>query len=475
MYKEMKSILVRLALVFQLLLTVLFAEAYPVDPDTLMNLGLPVLLVETIDGEEPSCDYLSIADGYPGNTITNVAKVHGRLCVVERGDTLYDSGNFVKNESGMTIKIRGNSSAFYPKKPFKIKLQKKADLLFRGDKKYKDKDWVLLREDETSLNQMIALKLSCMMGLQWTPAARYVNVVVNGDFRGLYLLCESVKRNPDCRLDVDEEQGFIIERDAYWWNEAVYIESPIVGVKYTFKYPNDEDITEEKIDTALQRITEMEKSIYAADYDEVIDVRSFAAWLLTHDILGSADSGGSNMFLTWYDNEAKIMMGNIWDFDNIFSDEEDWSLLHGWGGFYFKSLMNSRNRAFALAYKDCWYDVRDRLRGEMDAYLDSLLTDSVRMPLDASRQMDFARWNVVVRHTVAYDVEKAKEWFAQHIVWLDDAIDAIPDDISTAVELPQWAGQHKQMMTSPVFTLSGVKVQKPKGVFVIGGKLMLAK
>lgn len=81
----MKSILVRLALVFQLLLTVLFAEAYPVDPDTLMNLGLPVLLVETIDGEEPSCDYLSIADGYPGNTITNVAKVHGRLCVVETG------------------------------------------------------------------------------------------------------------------------------------------------------------------------------------------------------------------------------------------------------------------------------------------------------------------------------------------------------------------------------------------------------
>ena len=98
--------------------------------------GLPVLCVETVDHEEPTCQYVSAPAGSIGRTIRNATKVPGRMTIYQRIDgvdsLMYDSGDYEKDVSGMTIKIRGNSSAYYDKKPYKIKLQKKRDLLFRG-------------------------------------------------------------------------------------------------------------------------------------------------------------------------------------------------------------------------------------------------------------------------------------------------------------------------------------------------------
>ena len=133
------------------------------------------------------------------------------------GVIVYDSGNFLKGESGMTIKIRGNTSAYDEKKPYKIKLQKKADLLLRGeDNIYKDKNWLLIK-DET-LNAKMGFKLNELLGFEWTPQYRYVNLVINGNYKGVYMLVEAITRNNKCRLCVDDD-GYIFEYDAYWWNE----------------------------------------------------------------------------------------------------------------------------------------------------------------------------------------------------------------------------------------------------------------
>ena len=110
-----------------------------VTAEKLLATGLPLVSVTTIDGEEPSCDYIYPPEGSNGLSIANATKVPGRVVVVQYADTLYDSGEYVKGSSGMTIKIRGNTSAWEDQKPYKIKLQKKADMLCRGDKKYNDK------------------------------------------------------------------------------------------------------------------------------------------------------------------------------------------------------------------------------------------------------------------------------------------------------------------------------------------------
>ena len=168
----------------------------------IIALGLPVIYVETVDHEEPSCDYVSAPSGSMGKSITNVTKVHGRLVVYNRLDNMdsvmYDSGDYEKDVSGMTIKLRGNTSAYDVKKPYKIKLQKKFDLMFGGNEAvYKDKEWLLLRDDY--LYTTAGLLVNELVGMTWTPRHRFVNLVINDRYRGAYLLCESIKRNPDCR------------------------------------------------------------------------------------------------------------------------------------------------------------------------------------------------------------------------------------------------------------------------------------
>lgn len=152
------------------------------------------------------------------------------------------------------------------------------------------------------------------MGLQWTPQGEYVNVIVNREYFGFYFLSESVERNDKCRINVDKKTGFIFEFDTYWWNEKLYVQSPILTTKsqnYTFKYPDSDDITDEQLEYFTQMIYQVENSLLNGTYPEYLDVESFAAWMLAHDLLGNWDSGGSNMYLTKYDNTFQSKVGIV--------------------------------------------------------------------------------------------------------------------------------------------------------------------
>ena len=175
---------------------------------------------------------------------------------------MFDSKEYIKDESGMTIKIRGNSTPYFDKKTYKIKLQKKGDMLCRGESKFNDKNWLLIKDGDVSINTFIGLKTNELFKLQWTPCYKYVNVVFNGDYRGVYMLIEAVGRNSKCRLNVDKENGFIIEYDAYWWNEDLYFDSLINSMfKFTFKYPDSEDLEELQFNQVKSSVYEMENYI----------------------------------------------------------------------------------------------------------------------------------------------------------------------------------------------------------------------
>ena len=113
-------------------------------PQQLTNSGLPLVCIETVNGETPTCTDINHPVGAIGSSIINATKVPGRVVLIQNNDTLYDSGEYVEDKSGMVIQIRGNTSAHLQKRPYKLKLQKKADLLRRGDKRFKDKTWLLL-------------------------------------------------------------------------------------------------------------------------------------------------------------------------------------------------------------------------------------------------------------------------------------------------------------------------------------------
>ena len=388
------------------------------------NPELPTVMIETVNGEELTCELVQAPEGCLGQSIRNANKVGAKMVIVQDGQTLYGSGDYQESEKGVTIKIRGNSSAYKRKKGYKLKLQKKADLLGRNDAKYEDKEWVLITDERTSLNTLIGLKVSELLGLPWTPAYKFVYLELNGDPRGLYLLMESVKRKAT-RLDVSKE-GYIFELDPYWWNEDLYFETRMTEtpeVKYTFKYPDPEDITPEQVTYLRGYMDEMEEALIDYNhYQEYIDVESFAAWVLAQDILGNFDGFGSNIFMTKYDNtrNSKIKMGNLWDFDAIMSTPGEWSESHRYPLFV-RLLTNGSDTSMATAYEKLWDAQKDSLFIKLYAYLDRLAASEEGKNLNQAFKVDTERWGRQAT-TVEESIEKAKAWFEERRLWLEEAI-----------------------------------------------------
>lgn len=389
-----------------------------------INAGLPVLYVETDDNEEPTYTPVTHPEGQFGYGITNATKVPGRVWIELGGGILYDSGDYVDKTSGMTIKVRGNTSAYASKKPYKIKLQKKADLLNRGDdSKYADKNWILINDD--ALKFKIGFKVNEIVGLQWTPQYMYVNMVFNGVYRGLYMLLESVERNTECRLNV-KKTGYIFELDAYWWNEDKYFESTLSSqMNYTYKYPDSDDVTDEQNEYIQNVIATVEASLDDGTYPNYIDVSSFAAWMLGHDLLGNIDGAGSNMYFTKYDNtdDTKILMGNLWDFDNIMRSSS-WDAVHN--AYYFIKLFKNANKSFVRAYKEKWETLSSTFSTIMAEYLDSYASSDEAAAFDASILLDNQRYSQS-NTSVSTRVEAAKEYFANRDTWLETKIADIND------------------------------------------------
>lgn len=395
--------------------TMTIATALPAD--------IMVLWVNTVNGEEPTCDYVSPPPGNNGAGIRNCTKVPGRLRVSLAGKRLYDSGDYVEDVSGMTLKIRGNTSAYASQKPYKIKLQKKKDLLFRDDeKKYNDKEWVLIRGN-ANLNTLIGLETTKYLGFSWVPAMQYVNVVVNDDYRGLYCLVESYKRNEQCRADITE-RGFLIEKDAYWWNEDLYFDTSGFpsNMKFTFKYPDTDEIAIDQLTYIQAYVNNAEKAIKDGTYEKYLDVKTFASWLLFHDIYATLDCAGSNLYLAKKDmtSASKLEMLSPWDFDSIYwsgSMTQTWSNQHNYGAFYFPALLRNSNKAFLNEYKAQWASVRGELPsyiiGKIDAFIEKY-GDAI----DESRKLNASRWGGS-SGSVASDRRNLKAWMDRRVDFLD--------------------------------------------------------
>ena len=461
-------------------LTTARAQVARMTLEEVLTLGLPVVEVVTVDSIEPTAECIEAPDYCPvGRSITNVTKVPGRLAVWEADGRLrYESRLYWKDRSGMTIKIRGNNSGLWTPPPYKVKLEKKADLLGRGDAaKYADKHWLLLREWKQTLNIPIGLKMNELLGLSWMPACEHVNLLMNGEYRGVYLLTEQVRRNPQCRMDVDEQTGFIVERDIYWWNEPVSFETTMVNTfwqRFTFKYPEWDEVTDSQIAAAREAMNRMEAGITDGTYEDCIDVHSFAAWHLGHDILGTYDCSGANQYYSKRDDtdDSRITLGPLWDFDTNFYMKDEWSRFHVSGATYLLPLLRSPNKAFAKAFVRTWMAQSPIIVGQIMAYLDSLETSPTGIGITLSRQR--LRPNSYV--SVHENVEEAREWFTSRKEWLDEHITEIDTMDISPVVAPEADPESKRI----IYDLAGRKLSNsglkhlPSGIYIVNGKKVIA-
>lgn len=405
---------------------------------------LPLLTITTVNGEEPTATKVYPPDGCFGEGILS-EYVPGRLVLTDKGKTVYDSGDYVKSKSGMRLKIRGNvTGANLSQRPYKIKLSKKADLLQLGDE-YKSKNFALMsmytwnsvmKNSESNILLNAGLALCRSLDFPWTPNTRPVNVVINGTYRGLYHLVETVER-ADNRIQT-EDTGFVIENDAYWWKEGeTYFQTTyqegIKSMGYTFKYPDDDDLNDERISAIKGYMEEVENAVYNdAGASDLIDYNSFARWVLGHDILGSYDSAGSNMFLYKESmdgtaDKTKLKMATMWDFDMSFATTERWSRQHSSNLFYYKNLF--RDKQFVDTYLTLYNQYIGKVYGDVEKSLGEFKTNYGKA-FEESMQL----------HRAVYSGECANT--------LDEQIDDILTHLSARIDLLKQLVQELKQETS---------------------------
>ncbi len=397
--------------------------------------GLPLINIITVDGELPTCDYVDSPTGWGAGT-TNATKVPSRMTLTWGDDLLYDSGEYKKSESGLTIKIHGNTSAYSEKKPYKLKLQKKADLLehIRKDEQdYTNKNWLLLK-DTKALKTIIGLATSRMiMGSEvWIPDWEYVDVNINNTYCGCYILIESIDRNEN-RVNVSKN-GFIIERDTYWYTEDIYFETNDQFkdyMKYTFKYPDELTTDDDGYKYISKYVQDAYDSLYLGNYEQYIDVNSFIQWVLVHDILGNEDYAGSNIYLSKYDNstDSVLHMETPWDFDHIFESSTSFARIHATPVFFYTDLFPSINRKFKNGYIQKWDSVKTLISSELLDYINEF-KQIYEDALNESREKDYEKYHDE-NSSGSNGYTSVNDDISEIVSWFDTRIDTLDMLIST--------------------------------------------
>ena len=242
------------------------------------------------------------------------------------------------------IRGRGNSTWKGAKRPFRLKLDKKADLLGMGTNKH----WVLLANafDSTLLRNRIIGCIGKSMGLDYTPKAVPVDLIVNDTYRGSYTLCENVRIDNN-RIDIDEIKpgndsepeitgGYLLEMypgsgDKYSEfttdrNVELGVHTPDFTEYKEAQYPG-RDAQSRYISGYIQNL---ENAIYAEDfkdpdgdrYSDLMDIESAAKYWWVQEFTLNGDAFGTSSTYMYKERSGKLYWGPLWDFDLALSQTE---------------------------------------------------------------------------------------------------------------------------------------------------------
>lgn len=433
-------------------------------------LGRNVVYVTTESGGTPTTK----GRDYPGSAIL----------VSESGGVTTVSPSYELE----TIAVRGNSSATKPKKPYKIKFEEKQKPF--GMKS--DRTWILLAnyQDWTLIRSRIAFELGRLQtGLTWTPSEVFTELYINGKYLGSYQMIQSIKIDNN-RVDVDKENGYVIEIDPHWDEDGVPGFVGPSGLDFASKDPDErkelddgtddpEGITDVKWNAVKQKIINLEKVIYGADKKKdwskvdlatldpkddwmtYLDRDSAVDYILTREFTkdNDADFYRSNFFstndvfdLTAFDPTSKFFMGPIWDFDRSAGAHSASStrihLPTGWwtkGGGSVNHDTNTihwftriwKDPRFVAAVKARWADKRADYKAvavsRVDAAVADLglvvaVNDRVRWSGSGSRYAAKAS-NSATEAGFLKEIAWVTKWYKDRYNWMDAQLSAVPDPI----------------------------------------------
>jgi hypothetical protein len=349
--------------------------------------------------------------------------------------TISNTEFYFKGE--MDIKGRGNSSWSPPKKPYHIKLKDKSKILGMPA----DRDWLLIANytDKTLLRNRVAFEIGKRVGLPFTPRNQFVEVVLNGDYVGNYLLTEQIEVE-ESRVNIKElaptddtpdriNGGYLLEVNARM--DELHCWKTNRGVRVCLKSP-DELTTTEQLAYIQQYLQDTEDALFGTSFDDVdngyakyINTESFVDWYLVNEVLKNNDAIFYASVFMFKDRDGKLTMGPIWDYDigmgNInFNGSDNPEGFHirnaGWITRLFK------DPAFEEKFNNRWDELRSNELGTIFDYIDQEAAN-----LSVSQANNFRRWDIMntwvwPNHDVfgSYqgEVDYLKSWLELRLAWM---------------------------------------------------------
>lgn len=410
--------------------------------------NLPTVSIHTLDNEIP------------------YDKTHQ---IVSQLTIISDNGTKLLSESG-TTRERGNYSRSFPKKPYRIKFDKKQRVL---DAPAKAKKWTLINNygDKTLMRNLLAFELSRRLGMAYTPFGTAVDVLLNGEYKGCYQLCDQVNINKN-RVNITEMTpednegialtgGYFVEIDAYADQEKSWFNSN-KGNPVTIKSPDEDSITSKQKTYIKNFFNKME-----AQWKTYLDLNSFLRHFLVGELSGNTDTYWS-VFMYKERDDDMMYTGPVWDFDLAFNNDNRTYPVNNKKDYIYRSggscAGNMRSFVDKIVVSDA--NAKSQLVGLWDEARQGGLTeeymvayiDSLEETLQQSQKLNFLRWPIMNQYvhqnpkvwgSYQAEVENVRTYMKERIAWMDKKLNYtfVPSGIADVAVDTSKAYQ--------VFTLSG--------------------
>jgi len=353
----------------------------------------------------------------------NMDHIHAEKGNLETGSLrLYEADGTCSHRLAIqAINGRGNSTWEMPKKSYSMELALSADLLEMGSAK----KWILTSNsmDPSNLRNKLVFDFANRAELPYSPECRWVNLYLNGEYAGLYLLSERNEVHTE-RVNIAGTGGFLVSRDFPWrlrdqGRDYITTDS---GAALRIHH----------CEMSREAVTELwqsaENAILAEDgvdpvtgksWEDLIDVDSWARKYLLEELFANTDGAVLSQYF-YYDGTGKICAGPVWDYDltmgnqmtvpdkgvhALYANQEQ---VHGgaWYGELYKkeAFINNVVRIYETEFRPL---LQQLLHQEFASYGKTLQTAAV---------MNDLRWFAGQENG---DISQLKDYLLQRMAFLD--------------------------------------------------------
>jgi len=407
-----------------------------------------------------------------GKKIVDEPKIDAHMGIIDNGEGKlnYITDSFNGYNGRIGIEIRGQSSQQFDKKQYAIEtrdtLGNDIDVSLLGLPK--ESDWVLNASyiDKSLLRNVLAYKIFNDMG-RYASRTRFCELIINGEYRGIYILQEKIKRDKN-RVNISKLEpadtegdkitgGYIIKIDKVDFGDKTWTSPypPFQGatqkIVYVYYYPDREDINSAQAEYIKNYVTNFEKVMNASNYNDpfygylnYIDLDSFVDMFLIFELSKNVDSYRLSTFF-YKDRNKKLCAGPIWDFDLSFGLPdyyEGWST-EGWqykvylGGDYWQNPFWVSKLYNDPVFKNKFAKRWNELKNNILSYetISKFIDDCVNKISDAKTR-NFEKWNQCFdgvtyiwpnkNKFTSYEAEinYLKNWIKQRLDWLNKNVPA---------------------------------------------------